>query len=156
GWQRIGVLDSEQLPFDLRRELEAGAIALEHVASDPYGEVDEWDIAMYRKAARLARERLEEAVGTGVSVLDREFVGKLEREYRLAGAEDVEVFVTNGDSVPRPAAGVRLERGFSAAVSLEYRGHWVRVTRTHPRNDALHNLFQTAMRYQMPGPGVVI
>jgi hypothetical protein len=41
------------------------------------------------------------------------------------------VLITNGKTVPAPPTGARLEENFSVSIALEYRGHWVRITRSH-------------------------
>ena len=83
-------------------------------------------VVTFVPAGRLSDE-LPKAVGS----VDHHFVGRLERRFRRAGAEDLITLVTNGDTVPRPPAGAKLEDNYSVSIAMEYRGHWVRVSRPH-------------------------
>lgn len=125
GWKRIGVVDLSQLPFDL---------ALPDAVDVPWSTVrpapDEFEIAMYRQAAKLARGILESEMPGGAGSIDHEFVGCLELKFRRAGAEDLVILVTNGQTAPMPPIGATLDDSFSASVALEYRGHWVKVARS--------------------------
>ena len=60
---------------------------------------------------------------------DHQFVGRLERRFRRAGAEDLIILLTNGDGAAGAARGTVLEENFSVSLALEYRGHWVRLSR---------------------------
>src|SRR5262249_33727949 len=94
---------------------------------------DETELAIRRKAATLAAQILDEEIPKAISRVDHHFVGTLERRLRRAGAEDLIVLVTNGRTVPAPPSGSALEENFSVSIALEYRGHWIRVSRTHGR-----------------------
>lgn len=130
GWTKVGVLDAGQLPYDLSKTLRAGTVELVNVESEavfqPWN--DEHEVAMRRKAAAMARTALEEELPGGVGRADYEFVGRLERRLRMAGAEDLVILLTNGDGPPAPARGNMLEEGYSISIALEYRGHWVRLS----------------------------
>jgi len=41
------------------------------------------------------------------------------------------VSALHGRAVPAPPTGATLENNYSASVAMEYRGHWVRVSRPH-------------------------
>jgi hypothetical protein len=127
GWARLGILDFPQFPFDLNRAIQAGG--LEIINLPDVRLCDDTELVMRRKTIAMAREFLEAELNFGVGQTDYEFVGRLERRFRTAGAEDLITLVTNGDRVPAPASGIRLEPNYSASLALEYRGHWVRVTR---------------------------
>jgi hypothetical protein len=127
GWARLGILDFPQFPFDLNRAIQAGN--LEIINLSVVRLCDDTELVMRRKTIAMAREFLEAELNGGVGQTDYEFVGRLERRFRAAGAEDLITLVTNGDRVPAPASGIRLEPNYSASLALEYRGHWVRVTR---------------------------
>jgi hypothetical protein len=122
GWKRIGVVDLSQLPYDL---------ALPDAIDVPWSAVrpapDEFEIAMHRLAAKLTREILESEMSGGAGSIDHEFVARLELKFRRAGAEDLVILVTNGQTAPMPPTGTALGYSFSASVALEYRGHWVKV-----------------------------
>ena len=104
GWTRVGVLDLPLLPYDM---------AIPNATNIPWNaihpEPDEAELAMYRRAAKMAREILDEEV--------RDFsIGNLELKLRRAGAEDVVVVLNNG----------------SVSLAMEYRGHWAKITRSLP------------------------
>jgi hypothetical protein len=125
GWKRIGVLDLPQLPYDL---------GLPDAVDVPWSAVrpapDEFEVAMYRQAVKIAREILESEMPGGAGSIDHEFVGRLELKFRRAGAEDLVILVTNAKTAPLPPTGTTLGSSFSASVALEYRGHWVKVARS--------------------------
>jgi hypothetical protein len=129
GWTRIGLLDFSQFPLDLNRAIQAGNLKLINLSDVQL--CDDTELAMRRKAIAMGREILLAELNAGVGQTDYEFVGRLERRFRSAGAEDLITLVTNGDRVPAPASGIRLRPNYSVSLALEYRGHWVRVTRPH-------------------------
>ena len=128
GWERIGVLGLDTLPYDLHLQLGTGDI--EFVDVELPLAPDEYALGLYKRAAALAREVLGEELAGGVGMLDHEFVGKLERRFRRLGAEDLVILVTNGQTAPAPARGNRLGPDFSISLALEYRGHWVKLARS--------------------------
>jgi hypothetical protein len=119
GWKKVGVLDLPLLPSDL-----AVPNSVDVPWSDIHPEPDEAELSMYRRAAKMAREILAGEPPIG---LDHEFVGRLERKFRRAGAEDLVVLVTNGDTAPQPPRGLTLGAASSVSVAMEYRGHWVKI-----------------------------
>jgi hypothetical protein len=119
GWTKVGVLDLPLLPFDLSVP---NGVDVPWSAIRP--EPDEAELSMYRRAAKMAREILAEELPDG---LDHEFAGRLERRFRRAGAEDLVILVTNGDSPPLPPKGLTLGATSSISVAMEYRGHWARI-----------------------------
>lgn len=129
-WTKVGMLDLDQLPYDLSQTLRSGPVKLVNVDSEavylPANHGHE--IAMRRKAAVTGRAALAETIPQGVGRIDYEFVGLLERRLRLAGAEDLVVVLSNGNGTPAPACGKTLEAGFFVSIALEYRGHWVRLS----------------------------
>lgn len=116
------MIDPGGLPYDLHLALR-GKLAIQEI---PH-ETDDWERAMQRRAAQMACKGLETELGSGAGLTDYEFVGRLERRLRRAGAEDLVILVTNGDTVPVPAKGQMLQPGFSVSVALEYRGHWAKI-----------------------------
>ena len=100
-WTKIGVLDLPQIPYDL---LVPDAVDISWSAIHP--EPDDAELAMYRRAAKMAREILAEE-------LPDFSVGSLELKLRRAGAEDVVILVNDG----------------SISLAMEYRGHWAKITR---------------------------
>jgi hypothetical protein len=104
---------------------------------------------MYRHAAQIARDGLAEELGRGAGLVDYEFTSRLERKFRLAGAQDLITLLTNGQSIPAPARGETLGGDFSVALALEYRGHWVKIARSASGRDP----FPTRMHVEtLSGP----
>ena len=132
-WLRLGALDFEQFPYDLHEVLRTGPLQLANVEAEavfsPAG--DDTELEMRRKARDLASSVLAEEMPAAVGLVDHHFAGILERRFRRAGAEDLIVLLTNGATVPAPPAGLVLERNFSVSLALEYRGHWIRMSRTN-------------------------
>jgi hypothetical protein len=131
-WTRIGILDADRLPYDLYHALHAGAAAMVNVESAAVfmPAEDESERAMRKRAAALAVEILDDEMPRAPGTLDHHFAGTLERRFRRGGAEDLVVLVTNGGTPPAPPSGLTLSPAFSVSVALEYRGHWVRLSRT--------------------------
>jgi len=134
-WARIGFLDFEQFPYDLYKAFRSGSLVLVNVESSAVFSPahDETEVQMRLMAAREASAILEEEIQHGVGLVDHHFIGRLERRFRRAGAEDLIILLTNGNTVPAPASGMKLEENFSVSIALEYRGHWVRLSRAHGR-----------------------
>jgi len=130
GWTKLGVWSLACLPYDLHTQLRAGGVVLEDVGWHPA--TDHWELAMYRCAARMAREGLQAEMGVAAGLIDHEFVARVEHRFRRAGAEDLVILVSNGATPPAPPTGASLTDSFSAAVALEYRGHWVKIIRNKP------------------------
>jgi Xaa-Pro aminopeptidase len=129
GWTKLGVLDLPRLPHEIHFPLEASSVEAFDVELDL---TDDAEIAMRRRAAEMAREILTAELPKGAGLTDYQFSGLLERAFRRAGAEDLVLLFTTGDSAPRPARGTMLGDKYSVAVALEYRGHWARVTQGLP------------------------
>lgn len=127
GWTKLGVWDLASLPNDLHTQLHGGQVTLNDVVWHPA--TDPWELAMYRRAARMAREGLHAEMGGSGSLIDHEFVAGLEHRFRRAGAEDLVILVSSGKTPPAPPTGTSLGDSFSASIALEYRGHWVKIIR---------------------------
>ena len=147
-WTKLGVLDLVQLPGEVHGPLSRTDLALEDVPAHEVITADEPELAMRRRAAKLAREVLATEMPTGAGLSDYSFTGHLERALRMAGAEDLVIHVSNGSTAPRPASGVMLNGEYSVSLALEYCGHWVRVTRAHASKDSrtvLRQRFEAAL-----------
>ncbi len=130
GWKRVGVLDHEGLPYELYQQLAAEKLEIVDVPRHLVRpKATESEIAMHRRAAKLAREGLESELAGAEGLMDRELTGRLERALRRAGAEDLFVLVSNGKTPPLPACGSTIDTHSSATVALEYCGHWARLSR---------------------------
>src|SRR3569833_1598267 len=131
GWTRLGVLDVEGLPNDLYTQLVAGSVQLvdiprEHIhrTSGPAA------LDMYRQASKVARRIIEQEMTSDVVGLrDYVLVGRLERSFRRAGAEDLVVLVSDGRTAPLPPSGKQLGPCSSVMVALEMNGHWAKLSR---------------------------
>ena len=130
GWKRVGVCDLEGLPADLHAELTAGSVELVDI---PRSEIrlapSAVEIRMHGRAARMAREVIDQELPTAAGTTDHELTGKLERLLRRAGAEDVVILVSDGEGPPLPAEGRTVGAHTSVVVAIEYNGHWAKVTR---------------------------
>jgi|SRR5665213_593855 len=129
GWTKLGVLDHPRLPHEIHSPLEASDVEASDVQLDL---TDDAEIAMHRRAEKMAREILTAELPKGIGLTDYQFSGVLERAFRRAGAEDLVLLFSTSDSAPRPARGAMLGAKYSVAVALEYRGHWARVTQGLP------------------------
>jgi hypothetical protein len=131
GWQRVGVVDLDAMPQDIHAPIAKGLDSVVDITWSVSRSVpDEAELLMYRRGAALAREVLEQEMAGAAGDLDHEFVGRLERRLRLACAEDLVVLLSNGQTPPARAGGIALDKAFSATLALEYRGHWIKVSRT--------------------------
>jgi Xaa-Pro aminopeptidase len=126
GWTKLGVLDLPRLTHEIHLPLAACNLSISDVKLEL---TDEAEIAMNRRAEKMAHEILTAELSKGAGLTDYQFSGLLERAFRRAGAEDLVLLFSTGGSVPRPARGTVLGDKYSVAVALEYRGHWARVTR---------------------------
>jgi len=130
GWKRVGVFDLEGLPADLHAELTAGAVELVDLPRTELRPAPSAvEVRMHARAARMAREVLEQELAAVKAQNDHELTGTLERVLRHAGAEDVVVLVSDGQGPPIPAEGRPVGPHTSVVVAIEYNGHWAKVTR---------------------------
>jgi hypothetical protein len=109
---------------------------------------DNTELAMRRKTVALTRQALADEMPAGVGRPDHRFVGRLERRLRRQGIEDLITLVTNGDATPAPPLGAILKPHYSVSLAVEYRGHWVRVSRPHASEETLvacKDLFDAAL-----------
>jgi len=138
-WTRIGVLNDPQLPYDIFKAIHGGALEVVNVDTATLfapGE-DEAELAMRRKAAAMAKEILAGELPKGVASVDHHFVGALEKSFRRAGIEDLITLLTNGCTPPAPPMGTVLEENYSVSLAVEYRGHWIRLSRPQASAEVL-------------------
>lgn len=129
GWTKLGVLDLPRLTHEIYSPLAASTVDILDVKLEL---TDDAEIAMHQRAEQMAREILTAELPKGAGLTDYQFSGLLERAFRRAGAEDLVLLFSTGDSAPRPARGALLGDKYTIAVALEYRGHWARVTQGLP------------------------
>jgi len=147
GWPRVGLLDFDQFPWDLHRAILAEPLNAVMVRSAELRDSsplfgDGTELVMRRQTAQMARNILNEAMPRGPGQTDYEFIGRLERQFRRAGAEDLILLVTNGSAVPAPADGQTLGEHFSLSLAVEYRGHWIRMSRAHGFEGSVQKLLE--------------
>lgn len=149
-WKQIGMLDLARLPGELYVPMQAGGIqAVDVPSSAVWPSPDEWELAMHRRAAHLARHVLSEELSSAKGCLEHELAGCLERKFRRAGAEDLVILMTDGHTAPRAPRTARITENSSVTVALEDRGHWVKVTRPYPSTSAaarLESLFSSSVK----------
>jgi hypothetical protein len=152
GWSRVGALDFEQFPHDLARALRAGGVEIVGVESSAFLHLasDDAELALRRRAVVMARTALERELEEDFGKSDYAVAGRLEGRLRRAGAEDLVLHFSNGDGPPTPAKGQTLGPTFSASLALEYRGHWVHVTRGHG-GDALRAAWNARLQQLRDG-----
>jgi len=143
------VLDLARLPSDLYVPMQTGAIqAVDVPGHIVWPSLDEWELSMHRRAAQLARQILTAELSNANECLDHELAGRLERQFRRAGAEDLVILMTDGRTALRPPNGTRINEHSSVMVAVEYRGHWVKLMRSYPTTSAaagLESLFSSSV-----------
>jgi len=156
GWTTIGILDDPQLPHDIHKSIHSGPLEVLNVEGRALylaGE-DQTELAMRRKTAAMARAILAEELPNAAGGIDHQLVGRLEKRFRGAGAEDLITLVTNGDTVPAPPAGKTLDENYSVSLAVEYRGHWIRLSRPQASAEILSDCrktFEQSLSRQQPG-----
>jgi len=131
-WKRIGALDLEQFPQDLSTSMHSTPLEIVNVESEALFRpaTDGIELALRRKAAVMARTALEAELAAGIERTDYAQAGVLEGRLRRAGTEDLVLLFSDGTSSPTAANGRLLGSSYSVSLALEYRGHWVHVTRS--------------------------
>jgi hypothetical protein len=150
GWTRVGAIDFAGFPDDLHHGLRGAAFEIVDVPGDAVFApgLDETELALRRNAAAIARGVVAEMLPDGVGRIDYEWVGRLEGRLRRAQAEDLVVLVATRGTRLAPASGRTLDDGHAISLALEYRGHWVRISRTQvgvEMERTLGNAFQAAL-----------
>jgi len=147
-WNRVGVVDLDQLPYDLHHAIRGSELEIVNVPGNAVFSAgnDETELAMRRAALSLTRPILEDEISKGAQGMDHDFVGRVEGRLRRAGVEDVIVLLANGDGPPAPAVGRTLQNHFSASLAVEYRGHWIRLSRPHGSAENLEACKQEFVR----------
>ena len=130
-WSRLAALDLDHFPYDIHKAIRGLTLEVINVESATVfnPDADDTELAMRRKAATMVDEILRDEIPNGAGIVDHHFVGRLERRFRRAGAGDLIVLVSNGSSVPAPPTGATLDEHFTVSVAMEYRGHWVSLTK---------------------------
>jgi hypothetical protein len=142
--KRVGVLELDALPSGIFDDLTGAAPALAlvdagHLFSEIRRGVDDAERRLIARAddiARMALEHVDVARASDAGSV----AGAVERQARLAGAEDVQVAVAHDlDTERRMLRASRvtpLADRFALRVSAGYKGSWVRRARTFARDVA--------------------
>jgi hypothetical protein len=162
GWARVGAVDFAGFPDDLHRGLRGAPFDIVDVPGDSVFApgFDETELALRRKAAAIARGVVAEMLPDGVGRIDYEWVGRLEGRLRRAQAEDLILLLATRGTRLAPASGRTLDDGYAISLALEYRGHWVRISRTQvglEMERALGDAFRSALdRGAFTSPAAVV
>jgi hypothetical protein len=142
GWNRIGVVDLARFPSGIYSSISTSDVqAVDLPAHELFSPApDGPELSMRKRAAIMVREILAAELPPTAGGLDYRLAGNLERKLRRAGAEDLVILFTDGEFCPLPARGSILEDSFSVAIALEYRGHWVRVSRSRAPDNVLGSM----------------
>jgi len=136
GVKRIGVLELNRLPGGIAGPLLAGlpdvkledATAMFRSVRHP---ADAAELALTRKAARLARASLDTALAADDCKRSGTLTAAIEGPARLAGAEEVLVELApdlaDSDVLCRIDEDQPLADRYAVRLSLAYKGHWVRI-----------------------------
>jgi len=103
-------------------------------------EADPAEVALAMRAAAIARHALAQTPGRGASL--GESIAAIEAQARTDGAE--EVYVAAAPDLDRDRRLRRIEgeaalgESFALRATVAYKGTWIRLTRTFPRDGAVH------------------
>jgi hypothetical protein len=103
-------------------------------------EADPAEIALAMRAAAIAQHALAQTPGRGASL--GESIAAVEAQARTDGAE--EVYVAAAPDLDRDRRLRRIEgeaalgESFALRATVAYKGTWIRLTRTFPRDGAVH------------------
>lgn len=130
-WKRLGILNLPNLPQQIYRPLTGSGLSVVNVSAERAftRTSDPNELSMWRKGVSITRRILETELSRGPAETDLRLAGRLERNFRRAGMEDLLLLFSSGEAVPGPARGAKLGDIFSVVVAAEYRGFWVRVAR---------------------------
>jgi hypothetical protein len=143
GVKRAGVVELAKFPGGIARPLleDLPGIILEDATTlfrSVRHPADETEIAISRKAAILARTSLDDAHAAGDHGRSGALTAAIEGPARLAGAEEVivELAPDLGDTATlrRIEGDLPLADRYAVRLSLAYKGHWVRIGRTHDKH----------------------
>jgi hypothetical protein len=131
-WKRLGILDLEHLPQQIYGPLTGSGISLVNISAEHSLKrtSDPNELSMWRKGVSMVRHILETQLLKAPAETDFILAGRLERAFRTAGIEDLLLLFSDGHNSPAPARGTEFTDVVSVAVAAEYRGCWVRLTRT--------------------------
>ena len=122
-------------------------------------EADPAEIALAMRAATIAQRALAQPPERGASL--GEIIAALEAQARTDGAEEVYVAAApdlgRDRRLRRIEGEVALGESFALRATVAYKGAWIRLTRTFPRDDPMRPQEEAAARLavavaQLPSP----
>jgi Creatinase/Prolidase N-terminal domain len=143
--ERIGILELDGMPSELFDDLAAAAPSIAWVdASKQFAEarkgLDAVERTLLLRADALAVAGLDDAP-TADHADARAVAGSIEKQIRLAGAEEVYVALAPDLAADRRlnriSRSARLTDRFAARASVAYKGSWIRRTRTYAKDQSV-------------------
>ena len=140
--KRIGIVELDQLPAGIARDLKDGLGAAELIdvtvlAAALRETADKSEASLARRAAALAAEALDAGLSAGEEEAGA-LLGEVERQARIAGAE--EIYLAAAPDLARDfrfariTAATPLGTRFAVRATLAYKGAWIRLARTVDRS----------------------
>jgi hypothetical protein len=129
-WTRLAVVDRRGLPYDVHSGLVAAKVELLDLPpANAFDWGDAVERAMRKTSVETTRRLVETSLPAAPGENERALVSRLERALRRGGMEDVVLWLSDGQSAPRPATDAPTSARSSVVVAAEYRGHWSHVAR---------------------------
>jgi hypothetical protein len=130
GWARLAAVDRGGLPYDIHTGLAAAKVELLDLPpADAFDPRDSVERGMRKNSVETTRRLVEASLASAPGENERALVSRLERALRRGGMEDVVLWVSDGESAPRPPTEAPTRVRSSVVVASEYRGHWCQVAR---------------------------
>jgi len=141
----VGIADLDGLAAGIVEDLRRGGPRLSlsdatALFAPLRAEADPAEIALAMRAAAIAQHALAQTPGRGASL--GESIAAVEAQARTEGAE--EVYVAAAPDLDRDRRLRRIEgeaalgESFALRATVAYKGTWIRLTRTFPRDGAVH------------------
>ena len=141
----VGIADLDGLAAGIVEDLRRGGPRLSlsdatALFAPLRAEADPAEVALAMRAAAIAQHALAQTPGRGASL--GESIAAIEAQARTDGAE--EVYVAAAPDLDRDRRLRRIEgeaalgESFALRATVAYKGTWIRLTRTFPRDGAVH------------------
>jgi hypothetical protein len=149
----VGIVDLDGLAAGIVEDLRRGGPRLSLSDSTALfapvrAEADPAEIALAMRAAAIAQHALAQTPGRGASL--GESIAAVEAQARTDGAE--EVYLAAAPDLDRDRRLRRIEgeaalgESFALRATVAYKGSWIRLTRTFPRDGAVRPQEEAAAR----------
>ena len=160
----VGIADLDGLAAGIVEDLRRGGPRLSlsdatALFAPLRAEADPAEVALAMRAAAIAQHALAQTPGRGASL--GESIAAVEAQARTDGAE--EVYVAAAPDLDRDRRLRRIEgeaalgESFALRATVAYKGTWIRLTRTFPRDGAVQPQEEGAARFavgKLPSSGV--